>query len=84
MSTEIKVVYDNEGKTIDRYTVYFNSFNEIIDGNPVYSCVAMNERPFHPLGFCNHNTGILGEHNGKIIPFKQLPDICQKAVLLLL
>jgi hypothetical protein len=80
MSTEIKVVYDNGGKTIDRYTVYFNSYNEIIDGKPVYDCLGMNERPFHPLGFCNHSTGILGNHNGKRIAFEQLPDDCKKAV----
>ena len=67
-------IYDNSGVSYDRYTVYFD---ELWSGD-LNMCLAMSEDPFHPLGFCQHSGGQLGDHNGKEITFDQLPADCQK------
>ena len=72
---KIKAIYDNGGKSFDRYTVYYDEK----DGQ-FYSCLGMSENPFHPQGCGYHSSGILGRHNGKRISFDELPIACQKAV----
>lgn len=51
-------VYDNEGRSIDQYTVLFTSRAPVIRGNgrvpDGYPYLAMSSRPFHPQGFCQH------------------------------
>ena len=64
-------VYDNGGRSLDQYSVYFNDTE----------CLAMSENPFHPLGFGQHSTGKVGLHNGEEIKFSDLPPDCQRAVL---
>ena len=68
-------VFDNGGKTIDRYTVVFN------DGD----YVGMSESPFHPQGFCQHGEGLDFDgdlsHLGKEISLTDLPKDCQKVVV---
>lgn len=71
-------VYDNGGKTIDRYTVIYLDLKE---NNNCYSAVAMDNNPFSPQGFGQHVIARLGRHNGKLIRFDQLPDDCKKLVL---
>jgi hypothetical protein len=77
MRAVIKAIYDNGGKTADRYTVYYN----IEEKENWFSCLGMDGKPFHPQGIGMHSSGMLGEHNGKRITFDQLPEDCQKAVL---
>lgn len=78
-------IYDNGGKTFDRYTVVFTGNYAGRDG--ICSYLGMSERPFHPQGFCQH-----GEHRqvidrpryghlGKRIKFESLPEDCRKAVM---
>jgi hypothetical protein len=76
----IKIIYDNEGMSIDRYTVYFTHPKDwgIIQPG-LYPYVAMSGAPFHPQGFCQHGEGFLGKHNGKRIKFENLPEDCQRA-----
>lgn len=69
-------VYDNGGRTIDRYTV---AYLDIPEGKYV-SMLAMNDEPFHPQGFCQHTSGMVGKHLGKRIAFDSLPADCQLAV----
>lgn len=71
-------IYDNGGKTIDRYTVVF--MDEPEHQPDTFACLAMNERPFHPQGFGQHSTAMPGRHLGKRIAFEQLPEDCQKLV----
>lgn len=87
--------YDNNGESIDRYTVVFTGkYKHRTGGEFVY--LAMNGRPFHPQGFGQHggmhthfDTNGWGwppsigrsNHLGKRIPFDQLPPDCQKLVL---
>ncbi len=75
---KIKAIYDNGGETFDRYTVVYNA---LATGKPgVYEAVGMSEDPFHPQGFGQHCSAMLGKHLGKRITFKQLPKDCQKLV----
>lgn len=69
-------VYDNGGKTQDRYTLVFMSFPA---GNGRYECLGMDEQPYHPLGFRQHGTAVCGRHLGKRIRWEQLPEGCRKA-----
>ena len=75
-------VYDDGGRSIDRYTVVFmdKPAHSFICGRS-FSCLAMNRAPFHPQGFCQHSEARIGSHLGKRIPFESLPEDCRKAVL---
>ena len=64
-------VYDNGGRSMDRYAVYFNDTE----------CLSMSADPFFPLGVCVHSTGKVGPHNGQEIKFSDLPADCKKAVI---
>jgi len=76
----IKAIYDNGGKTIDRYTVYYDNPKDWGITAQIYPCVGMSAAPFHPQGFGQHSEGMLGKHNGKRIKFEELPEDCQKLV----
>jgi hypothetical protein len=76
-------VYDNGGEAADRYTVTFPG----VKGMSPY--LGMSGAPFHPQGFCqrgerqdNQRIDVPGNsHLGRRIPFHELPEDCQKAVL---
>ena len=72
-------IYDNGGETCDRYTVVFTDRPE--RAKNTYTCLGMSEKPFHPQGFGQHSTAMLGRHLGKSIKFEDLPVDCQKMVL---
>ena len=77
---KILAIYDNGGKTIDRYTVYYDFIEQEKNGKVFYNCLCMSENPFHYMSVCQHSSGMLGRHNGKRITFEQLPEDCQKIV----
>jgi hypothetical protein len=72
-------IYDNNGKTLDRYTAVY-MFSPENQAN-TYSARAMSERPFHPQGFGQYCTAMPGRHLGKRIKFLDLPSDCQKLIL---
>lgn len=80
--------YDNGGKTMDRYTVYFTHAHSFGMKGYVVG-VGMSEHPFHPQGFGQHFTltrytcyhTCTGKSGGKRIQFKDLPPDCQRLVL---
>lgn len=77
----IHSIYDNGGKTIDRYTVIFDVPVTTIPDEPYYCALAMDDKPFHPQGFCLHVEALPGLISlGKRIELKQLPKDCQKVV----
>jgi hypothetical protein len=83
MSIEKIKVFDNGGKTFDRYTVVFPL--ETYTNTPYYPYIAMSGDPTHPLGFGQHGeirypAGRLS-HLGKRIKFSELPEACQRVVL---
>lgn len=78
----VRRIYDNGGRSVDRYTVYYTEFR-YVGRRPLkmFECVGMNAYPFSPAGFGQHSEGTLGRHNGKAIKFRDLPKDCQKLVL---
>lgn len=91
----VVAVYDNGGKTVDRYTVVYEPFplaypcRAYAAGTPVFGYVCMSGAPFHPQGVCQHGEatgqrprGGWGGTCGKVIRFEDLPEDCQRAVLL--
>lgn len=60
----IKSIYDNEGRTLDRYTVILS------DG----SALGLSSNPDRPQGFSQWGDAVAGAHLGKRIPFRELPQ----------
>ena len=72
-------IYDNGGKTCDRYTAVY--MNCPTDHNRAYfDARAMDARPFHPQGFGQFTIACPGKHLGKRIKFEELPEDCQKLI----
>jgi len=77
-------VYDNGGKSFDRYTVVFTGRYKYRNG---CDYLGMSEHPFHPQGFGQHewSQDIIDRptygHLGKKIKFQALPPDCQKVVV---
>ena len=78
----IKAVYDNGGKTADRYTIIFKGlYNEDLYSSNVYDAVAANDTPTHPAyGFYQHCSAQLGNHNGRKISWLSLPKSVRSLV----
>ncbi len=70
-------IYDNGGKTIDRYTVLYMDCPE---GRGLYGGRGMSAHPSHPQGVGMYCTAMPGRHLGRRITFDQLPPDCQKVV----
>ena len=82
-------VYDNGGKTFDRYTVSFTKKAITnIHKDRWFMYVGMSSNPFDPQGFGQHGESpnqpvdrpTYG-HLGKKIKFEDLPENCQKLVM---
>ena len=78
-------IYDNGGKTFDRYTVLFTnrpyySKTSTKAYDPMREALAMSTYPFHPQGYGQHCSAVPGRHLGKRIAFKDLPPDCQTLV----
>lgn len=78
-------VYDNGGKTLDRYTVVFTGRYKKRVGEFIY--LGMSTQPFSPVGFGQHGGSdtLIDRpgyaHLGKKISFSDLPDDCQRCAL---
>jgi hypothetical protein len=71
--------YDNGGETFDRYTVIYLAYPE---RQPrTFAARGMSEHPFHPQGFGQCCSAMVGSHLGKRIHFNDLPKDCQQLVL---
>lgn len=76
-------VYDNGGKSGDRYTVVYTRTGHL--GTSFY--VGMSSNPFHPQGIGQHGESRFPidrptySHLGKRITFEALPPDCKKLVL---
>ncbi len=71
-------IYDNGGKTADRYTVVYMDEPE---GKGLYGARGMSEHPTHPQGIGMYCSAMPGKHLGNRIAFEDLPSDCQKVVL---
>lgn len=84
----IRNVYDNGGKTIDRYTVTFDLWNAgekewmpFVDNDGCLCCLCMSGRPFGGQAAALSGTCVEGRHLGERIKFADLPPDCQKCCL---
>jgi len=59
-------VYDNGGKTIDRYTIVISQENE----NDIYT---MSDDPFYPLGVNQYSHTVKGSYQCEDKPLKEIP-----------
>lgn len=71
-------VYDNGGKSADRYTAVFMAMPEHIKG--LYFSIGMSADPFHPLGVGMSCAAMPGRHLGRRIAIEELPPDCQRLV----
>jgi len=67
---QIKSIYDNEGRTFDRYTVI------LLDG----SALGMSVNPDSPQGFSEWCQVVQGAHLGRKISLKELPENVRKHI----
>ena len=76
---QITKIYDNEGKTLDRYTILTEPF--FITGKSC-ECLGLSNNPTHPThGFSQWGDCFAGEHLGKEIEFDNLPDDVQEHII---
>jgi len=73
-------IYDNGGRTMDRYTVVYDEPVTKIPGETMHCGLGMSESPFHPQGFCQHGEVHPDADIGRQITFAELPADCQRAV----
>lgn len=73
-------IYDNGGKTLDRYTAVYMHLIENKNAK-LFSARGMSENPFHPQGFGCWTSAQPGKHLGKRIEFEELPKDCQQLVM---
>lgn len=81
MKTNKISVYDNGGKTFDRYTiVLLETKSKPLFGGKYYDyeCIGSSE---NGTGFFMHSTCQLGRHLGKKIKFESLPKELQERVI---
>ena len=72
-------VYDNGGKTVDRYTVLPPRWaHEYREPNGLWQGIAASEAPFHPQGFGQTCSAAAGKHLGKRIAWRELPSDVQR------
>ncbi|MBX3018002.1 MAG: hypothetical protein KF767_08940 [Bdellovibrionaceae bacterium] len=72
-------IYDNGGKTFDRYTAVYMDQPEYQPGT--FAARGMSTNPFSPQGFGCSCVASPGRHLGKRIKFEELPPDCQRLVL---
>jgi hypothetical protein len=75
---KIIACYDNGGKTVDRYTVVFNTKHDV--QGKYNECLGLSSNPSDPQGFSQFSGCTLGRHLGKKVAFKDLPENIQKHV----
>lgn len=71
-------VYDNGGRTIDRYTAVYLFEKE---SDKMYAGRGMCSNPTTPQGIGCYITVRPGSHLGKRIKFEQLPEGCKQLIL---
>jgi hypothetical protein len=71
-------IYDNGGKTFDRYTVVYLDQPEREPNT--FAAIGMSANPFHPQGFGQHCSAVPGRHLGKRIQFNELPEDCKRLI----
>lgn len=73
-------IYDNRGKTLDRYTIAFRAvFNR---GRKYWPFLGCNKEPFHGIGYHGGSDAFLtGKHLGKRVRFEDVPEQVQQFIM---
>ena len=71
-------VYDNGGKTADRYTIVFDTMHEAKPNT--YTALGLSAQPSSPQGVSQFTTAMKGAHLGRRIHFVRLPANVQAHV----
>lgn len=75
-------IYDNGGKTLDRYSVVLNNYRRksTVNGNTVtlYECLSLNEAG---NGFSQFCEAVKGRHLGKKVNFNELSEATQRHII---
>ena len=72
-------IYDNGGKTLDRYTAVFMDRPERRAG--LFEALGFNCAPFHPQGIGLHCQAMPGRHLGRRIELDDLPADARQFVM---
>jgi len=72
----IKSIWDNEGETVDRYTVVFTDKER----NGLHEALGLSNDPTSPQGFSQWTSAQEGEHLGKRLDFSDLPKHIQEHI----
>lgn len=67
-------VYDNGGKTSDRYLVVLAKRGYVMANPAHHPMLSMSDEPSHPQGVSLFGEGRIGKHLGKRIKFDDLPE----------
>lgn len=72
-------IYDNGGKTFDRYTIVPPRWaRAYIERLGAFAALGASEHPFHPQGFGQHVSAFPGLHLGRRIHWNALPPDVQR------
>lgn len=72
-------IYDNGGRTADRYTVVPPRWaREYVDSRGYWEMIGASEDPFHPQGFGQHSSGSPGAHLGRRVAWADIPARVQQ------
>ena len=74
-------IYDNGGKTCDRYTVFPLGHVYRERQYCMRLCLGLSDMPTHPQGFSQWCTGMRGPHLGRMVKFADLPENIQRHIV---
>jgi len=75
---QILEIRDNEGKTLDRYSVVLTESRIDAQGNTLHTCLGLSHNATAFSQFCE---AIPGEHLGKLVDFYDLPENLQSHII---
>lgn len=75
---EVIAVYDNQGKTADRYSVLLREWYD--SDSRLVSCLCLSEMPSHPMGVSQYTSAMRGAHLGRKLRWQDLPMEIQRHV----
>ena len=86
----VRKIWDNGGKTCDRFSITFDLYNDktgrweawsdYADGR--LTCLGMSNDPISPQGFSQFSSCTEGRHLGKRIAWSELPELIQNHIII--
>ena len=75
----IRSIWDNEGETLDRYSIVFKDFYDREE--KYFECLGLSIDPTYALGFSQFSGAMDGPHLGKKLSWEELPENIQKHII---